>query len=178
MPSTGVQNLLGSVWIWETDIEDLKPNKFPNGKTEKRLFESKKKNLVYPKEITDTKLSKSLFSPRMHLDKINPEVCLLFVKMRFATSFICFFEANFSVEYGFCEDTLSHLRFLDYQSHENRPWLRDRDRSGNDFHWVPGFRSRSLGMLPERLQNKSKPARSEEIRQVKTEHSKYETPSE
>ena len=39
----------------------------------------------------------------------------------------------------YCEDTLPPLSYLDYQSDEKRPSLRDRDRLVNDPHWAPGF---------------------------------------
>ena len=77
-----------------------------------------------------------------------------------------------------CEDTLPPLSYLDYPSDEKRFSLRDRDRLGNDPQWVPGSLSRCSWMFPERLRNKSEFVGSEEIRQVLTEHPKYETPSD
>ena len=52
---------------------------------------------------------------------------------------------------GDCEDTLPTLSCLDYQSVEKRISLRDRDRLGNDPHWVPGFLSCCTWMFPEQV---------------------------
>ena len=46
------------------------------------------------------------------------------------------------------------------------PPLWDRERLGNDGHWVPHFLSRCSWKLPVRLRNESEPAGSEEIHQV------------
>ena len=77
------------------------------------------------------------------------------------------------------ESTLPPLSYLDYQSDEKRPSLRDRDRLGNDPYWVPGpgFLSRCSRRFLEWLRKKSEHVGSEEILQVEAEHPRYETTS-
>ena len=77
-----------------------------------------------------------------------------------------------------CDDTPPPLSRLDDQNGGKSTPLRDRDPLGKDPDWVPGFLSRCSSMFLERLRNKPEFVGSEEIRQVWTEHPKYETPSD
>ena len=49
---------------------------------------------------------------------------------------------------GYCESSPPSLSQLNCRPDEQRTPLRDKDYSGNDPQWVPGFLSRSSGMFP------------------------------
>ena len=70
------------------------------------------------------------------------------------------------VSNGDCEDTLLPLSYLDYQSDEKRLSLWDKDRLGNEPHWIPSFLSRCSWMFQERLRSKCEPVGSDEVLQV------------
>ena len=76
------------------------------------------------------------------------------------------FTQHSNMTYGMCERSLPRLNQLRYLCDRQRSPLRDRDHSGNDPQWVPGFLSRFSGMSPQRLRSKFEVAGSEEIRQI------------